>query len=288
MQGCADGVRQGPDAHLQRRAVLDQVRDQAADGEVIGRRFDDRQFEQGHGVLDHRRHPRNMDGAVAEHPRHGRIDLKDDPPGVRADRLVVVGVDPEAEEAVLVHRRDSADQGIDPGLPHQARDLLEAGGNEGHRIGPPRRPRPRLQPALDGAVEQAHRPDPAHQRVLEHRLPGDAGREQIVEAHVIDLSGPRPVRQGGEDGGRLRETEAHRHPGARGDQGGGLGRRHQALGMEGVRHDGFHRRNRTLPHREARRPAFEQISCGSAATRPPGSARSAPAGRSSPRSSGPY
>ncbi len=240
-QSRADRVRQGADTHLKGRAVLDHLGDQPADGEVIGRRCDQGQFKQGYGVLDHRRHPRNMDRAVAEDPRHGRVDLEDDPPGVLADRPVVVSVDPEAEEAVVVHRRDGADQGVDPGLPHQPRNLLETGGDEGHRIGPSGRPRPRFQPPLDGAVEQAHRADPAHQLVPEHRPAGDAGGQQIVEADVVDLPGRGPFGQCCENGWRLGKSESHRHTGARRNEGDGVGRRHQTLGVQCIRHGRFHR-----------------------------------------------
>ena len=194
LQGVADGVGQGADSHLQRRPVLDQAGDDPADGQVgrlgLGLGYGQKRG----GVFDDSGHPGDMDGAVAVHARHMRIDLDNDRPGRLRHRLGVVGIGAEGEEAVGVHRRDGADQGVDADLvAQQAGRLLEAGRDELDRAGPPLLEGALLQPAFDGAVEQAPGPDAVHQLVTQHRIAGDGGGEEIIEVQVFDLAPLGPL-----------------------------------------------------------------------------------------------
>ena len=234
LQGVADGVGQGADPHLQRRPVLDQIGDDPTDGEVGRLGLGPGHDQQGGGVFDDPGDPGDMDGAVAEHARHVRIDLDHDGPGRVRHRLGVVRVGPEREESVGVHRRDGADQRIHPDfVAQQARRLLEAGRDELDRIGPPLLEGALLQPAFDGAVEQAPRPDPVHQLVAQHRVAGDGGGEQIIEVHILDLAALSPFGQGLQQGRGLGHAQAHGDLGARPDQGRSLVRCFQPFGIEG-------------------------------------------------------
>ncbi len=232
VQGRAHGVRQGADAHLQRRPVLDQPRDQGADGQILRLLRRLARLQQGRGMFDQGRDLRNVDAAIAEHARHVRIDLQNHPLRALRHGQGVVGIGPETEIALGVHRRDSRQQGVDADLLRQhPRRLLKAGRHEPDGAAA-FLDRARLQLPFDGAVEQAVRADAVGQFIAHHRLARDGGGQQVVEVDVADLPRLGPVGQGLQQGRRLADAQGHSHLDARRYQGGRrLGRR-QPFGVE--------------------------------------------------------
>jgi len=71
--------------------------------------------------------------------------------------------------------------------------LLETGRDELDRAGSPLLKGALLQPAFDGAVEQAPGPDAVHQLVAQHGVAGDGGGEEIIEVQVFDLAPLGPL-----------------------------------------------------------------------------------------------
>jgi hypothetical protein len=116
VKGREDGIRNAADAHLERRALLDERQNVLADPLVdLGRRLAF-QIRQPFRVLDDGVDAVHMDERIPQRPRHLLVDLDDHGRGGLAGGLRGQDLDAQAHEAVLVggralqHRHVQRDQ----------------------------------------------------------------------------------------------------------------------------------------------------------------------------------
>src|SRR3984957_7809249 len=148
-------------------------------------------------VLDDRIDLRDVQlRSVAMNAWHIFVDLDDKPLGRARDlgRIVVAGT--ESEIAVPIHRRDGADEGLDPDLAdQQPRRLMRVVGYIVDDLAPAIGLSTLDQRPLGRSDEHTVRANAADQLVAKDSVSGDSGGLEIIELENLDSAGFGPIRQ---------------------------------------------------------------------------------------------
>ena len=193
-------VRYRPDAHLQRRAVLDQRRDDLADARFHLRLRLGMLFDQGTIRVDEGGDPLERHHRVSVRPRHLLVDFGDDDAGGIGRRLGRIHGGSQRAETVRVRRGELQERDIEtdsPGM-EKCRDIRK---KDGHEIGAS------LLDRLSegGTGEQRNGEETALATGIdERRLPGGV---HVIEAHAFQRVPPdhRLEKRGRGGGGSVHE-----------------------------------------------------------------------------------
>ena len=197
------GIRNPPDAHLERRTVGNQGSDLARDPQrfwrALAHGYLRERIVDGHDVID----LGDVDERVAERPWHLRVDLGDHEPGSLRRRLGDADLHSEGAEPMLVGRSHvhEGDVQREPAVREQQRDLREKARRE-------------ISSSIVDRVahvradEQRVHPQVAGQRRVD--VVGVADREHLGDLHVANVRCVSDQRgqQGLRDGAVTRQEHA--------------------------------------------------------------------------------